>query len=115
PNFLANVAGLRPEQYGHVMLAYGALPMVLTVPFSIFLLRHLDPRWGLLIGFTAFATANLMGTQLSHDWAPENFIPILLVQSFGQAFMLFPILIIALRSLDFAKVAAFVAYVQIAR
>jgi MFS transporter, DHA2 family, multidrug resistance protein len=115
PNFLANVAELRPEQYGRVMLIYGALPMFLFVPFSIFLLRHIDPRWALMMGFSAFAAANLLGTQLSHVWAPNDFIPILLLQSFGQAFMLFPILIIALRSLDFSKVAAFVAYVQVAR
>jgi DHA2 family multidrug resistance protein len=115
PNFLASIAELRPEQYGRVMLIYGALPMFLSFPFSIFLLRHIDPRWGLLMGFSAFAAANLMGTQLSHDWAPNDFIPILLLQSFGQAFVLFPILIIALRSLDFAKVVPFVAYVQLAR
>jgi DHA2 family multidrug resistance protein len=115
PNFLDGIAGLRPEQYGHVMLLYGALPMFLTLPFSIFLLRHIDPRWGLLMGFSAFAAANLLGTQLSHDWAPNDFIPILLLQSFGQAFTLLPILLIALRSLDFAKVTAFVAYVQLAR
>ena len=115
PNFLASVAELRPEQYGQVMLIYGALPMFFLVPFSIFLMQHIDPRWGLLMGFSAFAAANLMGTHLSHVWAPNDFIPILLLQSFGQAFMLFPILIIALRSLDFAKVAAFVAYVQVAR
>jgi DHA2 family multidrug resistance protein len=115
PNFLVSVAELRPEQYGRVMLIYGALPMLITLPISVFLLRHVDPRWALLLGLSAFATANLMGTQLSHDWAPDDFIPIVLLQSLGHAFVLFPILIIALRSLDFSRVAAFVAYVQLGR
>jgi MFS transporter, DHA2 family, multidrug resistance protein len=115
PNFLASVGGLRPEQYGQVMLIYGALPMLVLLPFSVFVLRHVDPRWALLFGFSAFAVANLMGTQLTYAWALDDFAPIVLIQSVGQAFLLFPILIIALRSLDFAKVAAFVAYVQVAR
>lgn len=115
PNFLAGVAGLRPEQYGYVMLLYGALPMFILLPISIFLLRHIDPRGALLLGFSSFAAANLLGTQLSHVWGPDDFITILLLQSVGQAFGLFPILIIALRSLDFSRVASFVAYVQVAR
>jgi MFS transporter, DHA2 family, multidrug resistance protein len=115
PNFLASVAELRPEQYGRVMLLCGALPMVIFLPISVFVLRHVDPRWALLLGLCAFATANLMGTQLSHDWAPGDFIPIVLLQSLGHAFVLFPILVIALRSLDFSRVAAFVAYVQLGR
>lgn len=115
PNFLASVGELRPEQYGWVMLLYGALPMVVVLPIAVFVLRHIDPRWALLFGLSAFATANLMGTRLSHDWAPGDFIPIVLLQSLGHAFVLFPILVIALRSLDFSKVAAFVAYVQLGR
>src|SRR6201992_3181129 len=115
PNFLASVGELRPEQYGWVMLLYGALPIVIFLPIAVFVLRHIDPRWALLLGLSAFATANLMGTRLSHDWAPGDFIPIVLLQSLGHAFVLFPILVIALRSLDFSKVAAFVAYVQLGR
>jgi DHA2 family multidrug resistance protein len=42
--------------------------MIVTVPLSVFLLRHIDPRWALIIGLSAFATANLLGTQLTHDW-----------------------------------------------
>jgi DHA2 family multidrug resistance protein len=115
PNFLASVGELRPEQYGWVMLLYGALPIVIFLPIAVFVLRHIDPRWALLLGLSAFATANLMGTRLSHDWAPGDFIPIVLLQSLGHAFVLFPILVIALSSLDFSKVAAFVAYVQLGR
>src|SRR6202012_5124014 len=61
PNFLASAAELRPEQYGWVMLLYGAFPMLVTLPFSVFILRHVDPRWALLFGLSIFATANLVG------------------------------------------------------
>src|SRR6202040_4185549 len=43
PNFLNVVGLLRPEQSGEVLLLYGALPMFVMVPVSIFLLRHFAP------------------------------------------------------------------------
>ena len=59
PNFLATVGGLRPEQTGTLLLAYGALPMVVLVPLSIFLLRHFDPRAVVVLGFLAFCRSQL--------------------------------------------------------
>ena len=76
PNFLGTVVGLRPEQTGELLLVYGALPMFVTVPLSIFLLRHFDPRGVLIVGLSAFAVANLLGTQLTHDWARGDFVAI---------------------------------------
>ncbi len=115
PNFLAVVGLLRPEQSGVLLLSYGALPMFVMVPVSIFLLRHFDPRGVVIIGFTAFAAANLLGTQLTHDWAPGDFVPIVLLQSVGQAFTLLPLIIIAVSNLDPTRATAFAAYIQIVR
>jgi MFS transporter, DHA2 family, multidrug resistance protein len=115
PNFLATVTLLRPEQTGTLLVVYGALPMFVTVPVSIFLLRHFDPRGVLVVGLMAFAAASLLGTQLTHDWALGDFIPIVVLQSIGQAFTLLPILIIAVSNSDVTRATAFAAYVQIAR
>jgi DHA2 family multidrug resistance protein len=115
PNFLNVVGGLRPEQSGPLLVTCGALPMVVTVPVSIWLLRHFDPRGVLVIGLSAFAAANLLGTQLTHDWAPVDFIPIVLLQSIGQAFTLLPVLIIAVSNSDVTRATAFAAYVQVMR
>jgi DHA2 family multidrug resistance protein len=115
PNFLGTVVQLRPEQTGTLLLVYGALPMIVMVPLSIFLLRHVDPRWVLIIGLSAFAAANLLGTQLTHDWALGDFIPIVMLQSIGQAFTLLPLIIIALCNADFSRATAFAAYIQIMR
>ena len=115
PNFLAVVGLLRPEQSGVLLLSYGALPMFVMVPVSIFLLRHFDPRGVVIAGFTAFAAANLLGTQLTHDWAPGDFVPIVLLQSVGQAFTLLPLIIIAVSNLDPTRATAFAAYIQIVR
>src|SRR5258707_2419243 len=95
PNFLSVVGQMRPEQTGVLLLTYGALPMLALVPISIFLLRHFDARTVLIVGLSAFAAANLLGTQLSHDWARGDFVTIVVLQSIGQAFTLLPIIILA--------------------
>jgi DHA2 family multidrug resistance protein len=68
-----------------------------------------------VVGLSAFATANLLGTQLTHDWALGDFIPIVVLQSIGQAFTLLPIIIIAVSNSDFTRATAFAAYIQVMR
>jgi DHA2 family multidrug resistance protein len=115
PNFLGVVGGLRPEQSGVLLLTYGALPLFVLVPISIYLLRHFDPRTVVVLGFSAFAAANLWGTQLTHDWARGDFVGIVLLLSIGQAFTLLPIIILALSNADTSRATAFAAYIQIMR
>jgi MFS transporter, DHA2 family, multidrug resistance protein len=115
PNFLANVSLLRPEQSGVLLAQYGALPMFVLVPVSIFALRHFDARFVAIAGLSAFAAANLFGTELTHDWALGDFVTIVILQSIGQAFTLLPILIIALSNSDPSRATAFAAYVQVMR
>jgi len=115
PNFLGAVTALRPEQSGALLLTYGALPMFVLVPVSIVLLRHVDPRIVAVLGLSAFAAANLWGTQLTHEWARGDFIGIVLLQSVGQALTLLPIIIMALANSDPSRATAFAAYIQICR
>ena len=115
PNFLGNIGLLRPEQSGLLLLGYGALPMFVLVPISIWLLRHFDARAVTVVGFTCFAAANLWGTQLTHDWAREDFIGIVLLQAIGQSTTLLPIIIMALSNSDPSRATSFAAYIQIMR
>jgi DHA2 family multidrug resistance protein len=115
PNFLSLVAQLRPEQTGVLLVIYGALPMFVLVPLSIFLLRHFDPRGVLIVGLSAFAAANLLGTRLTHDWALGDFVTIAVLQSIGQSFTLLPIIIIAVSNADPTRATAFAAYIQVMR
>jgi len=115
PNFLGTVGGLRPEQTGTLLLAYGVPPMIVLVPLSIWLLRHFDSRAVMVLGFSAFAAASLLGTQLTHDWARGDFIAIVLLLSVGQALTLLPIIIVLLSNSDPTRATAFAAYIQIMR
>jgi len=115
PNFLATIAGLRPEQSGSVFFIFGALPMALLLPASVYIMRRHDARWVLIIGLSAFALANILGTQISHDWSRSDFIPMILLQSVGHSFCLLPLTIIALSSSDPTRATAFGAYIQVVR
>jgi DHA2 family multidrug resistance protein len=115
PNFLTSVALLRPEQSGTVFMIYGVLPMIVLVPLAIYLVRHYDARLTLIIGLMAFAAAALLGTQLTHEWAPGDFIPMVLLLSVGQSFTLLPILITAMANSDPKRSTAFSAYLQVVR
>jgi DHA2 family multidrug resistance protein len=116
PNFLGTIAGLRPEQSGVLLLRYGALLMLLLwLPLSIFLLRHFDARTVLVTGLSAFAVANLLGTQLTHEWALGDFIPIVVLQSIGQALTIFSVIVLALSNSNPARATAFAAYIQVVR
>jgi len=115
PNFLITIAGLRPEQTGRLFLICGVLPMLISFPLSIYLLRRIDMRIVLLIGLSSFAAASLLGTTISHVWALGDFVPIVLLQSLGQAFTLFPLILVALVNSDPRRATAFAAYIQIAR
>jgi DHA2 family multidrug resistance protein len=57
----------------------------------------------------------LLGTQLSPDWSLVDFIPMVLLQSVGQCFTIFPIIIILLSNSDPNHATAFSAYVQVIR
>jgi len=115
PNFLSVVGLMRPEQSGVLLLTFGALPMAVLVPLSIYLLRHFDARTVVVLGFSAFAAANLWGTQLTHDWARGDFVGIVILQSIGQALTLLPIIILALSNSDPTRATSFAAYIQIMR
>jgi DHA2 family multidrug resistance protein len=115
PNLLTVVAGLRPEQIGHLLLLYTALPLVVTVLAAVWLLRRIDARIVVLLGLTSFAIAAWMGTRITHEWAPDNFIAMALVQSVGQGLTFTGLLIFVLSNSNPARATAFVAYIQVMR
>jgi DHA2 family multidrug resistance protein len=52
---------------------------------------------------------------LTHDWALDDFVMIVVLQSIGQAFTLLPIIIILLANSDFTRATALAAYIQVMR
>ena len=115
PNFLIGIAGLRPEQIGPLFLVYAALPIIAMLPLSNWLIRKFDARLVMAGGLSAFFLAGLLGTQLTHVWALDDFRAIVLLQAIGQSLTLLPIIIVALSNSDPQRATAFAAYLQVVR
>lgn len=115
PNFLIVVRHLRPEQAGWPLLFGTALPMILLVPLALLAARHLDARLMLMLGLTGFAIAAWLGARLTRDWAGPDFLPVALLQAFGQSFTFLALILYGLGNTKPAQATAFVAYIQVVR
>jgi MFS transporter, DHA2 family, multidrug resistance protein len=115
PQFLTVVRHLRPEQFGDLLLNYTALPLIATALAAFFLLRRIDVRIMIILGFTSFAIAGWMGTYITHEWSPDDFIPMALIQSLGQGLTFTGLLIFAISNTNPAHATAFAAYIALWR
>lgn len=115
PGFLSTVAYQRPQQIGHLLLAYVAVPLIGTTALCVWLLRWADPRFLLAIGMAAFAVAALLGSHVTRDWESNDFIPAALLQSVGFGFTLLPLIVIGIANLSPTRSIAFSAYIQVVR
>jgi MFS transporter, DHA2 family, multidrug resistance protein len=84
PSFLASVQGYRPLQTGPVLL-WVALPQCLLGLLAIYLLKYIDARLILSVGFGLVAVACFMNAQVSSVWSGSNFRPSQAVISVGLA------------------------------
>lgn len=115
PGFSTTVMGLRPEQIGGPMFLATAFPLLLIMPLAVLCIRLFDARISMIVGFTAFAVAGWMGTNITHDWSPWSFVPMGLVQAVGQGFTFLATIIVILGNSDPAKATASAAHIQVLR
>ncbi len=82
PLFLARVANLSSEQIGTTLLATG-LTMMISAPIAGNLVRRIDPRALLTLGFLALSLSTYLTSGLTAEWrAPELFVP-QVIRGFG--------------------------------
>jgi MFS transporter, DHA2 family, multidrug resistance protein len=84
PQYLTVVQGYRAIEVGSVLLWVG-LPQLLLGPVVATVLRFVDARLVMALGFAAIGVACLMGAQLTQDWAGGDFLPSQIVQAVGQS------------------------------
>jgi DHA2 family multidrug resistance protein len=89
------------------------LPLVVVVPAAVWLVRRVDARIVALLGLTSFAIAARMGTRITYEWAPDDFIPMALAQAVGQGPTFTGLLTFVVSNLNPARATAFVAYIQV--
>ncbi len=94
--YFGQVEGFRTLQFAPLALTIG-LPQLLIAPLMAALLnlRWIDCRWMLTVGAVLLGISCLMGTQLTDDWARQNFWLIQLLQALGQPMLILPVLMSA--------------------
>jgi DHA2 family multidrug resistance protein len=114
PDFLTRVQGLRELQIGDV-LNWIALPQIALVPLVALLLRRVDARLVLVLGFALIALGSWLDTGITHDWAGGDFLPSQAVEAVGLAFAITALVTYAIANIVPAQAAAIAATIQIAR
>jgi DHA2 family multidrug resistance protein len=114
PDYLTRVQGLRDLQIGDV-LNYIALPQFFIVPAVALLLRWVDARLVLLVGFATISFGCWLDTNLTHDWAGPDFLPSQCVEAVGLAFSITALVTYAVAHITPPQAAAIAAMIQIAR
>jgi MFS transporter, DHA2 family, multidrug resistance protein len=114
PDYLTRIQGLRDFQIGDV-LNWIALPQIVLVPLVALLVRRIDARLLLVLGFTTIALGSWMDTGLTHDWAGGDFLPSQCVSAVGLAFAITALITYAISHITPAQAAAIATTIQIAR
>jgi DHA2 family multidrug resistance protein len=87
PAYLQTVQNFRELQVGAVLLWIALPQIVIVLPLGA-LLRRADARWVLAFGAILIGVACLMATNLTSQWATDDFLPSQILQAIGQSFAL---------------------------
>jgi DHA2 family multidrug resistance protein len=101
-------------QVGEVLLWIALPQLVLALPLGA-LLKRIDARWVLAFGTGLIGIACLMATELTSDWATDDFLPSQILQAVGQSFALTGLLVAIIRSISPTDALTIGSLLQISR
>jgi DHA2 family multidrug resistance protein len=99
PTYLQTVQNFRELQVGSVLLWIALPQLVIAIPLAE-LLRRIDGRWVLAIGSALIGIACWMATDLTSQWATDDFLPSQILQAIGQSFALTALLALIVRTIN---------------
>lgn len=114
PQYLTTIQNYRAMEIGGVLM-WIALPQFVIAPLIATILRFVDARFLLALGFTLVGSACFMAGQLTHDWVGDDFLPSQILQAMGQSIGLTSLVWFALKHLQPSDVLTFGALLQTAR
>ena len=94
PVYLSRIQGYNSEQIGMV-LAWTGLPQLVLIPLVPRLMKRVDPRIVIALGFALFAASNFMNIHMTNDYASDQLFWPNVVRALGQALVLTPLSAVA--------------------
>ncbi|WP_207459286.1 MFS transporter [Azospirillum sp. SYSU D00513] len=114
PQYLITVHNYRALDVGDTLLLI-ALPQFLLAPLIGTLLRWVDARVTMAIGFTAVGMACFLASHLTADWIGGNFLASQMLQAFGQSFAMTSLIFFNIKNLSPAHILTLGALMQTMR
>ena len=90
PLYLARIQGYNAEQIG-LVLAWTGLPQLLIIPFIPRLMKLIDVRVLMAVGFALFAASNFMNIYMTVDYSGDQLMLPNIVRAIGQALCFAPL------------------------
>jgi DHA2 family multidrug resistance protein len=114
PTYLQTVQNFRELQVGAVLLWIALPQIVIVLPLGA-LLRRVDARWVLAFGTILIGIACLMGTNLTSQWATDDFLPSQILQAIGQSFALTALIVLIVQTIHPADALTIGSLLQLSR
>jgi DHA2 family multidrug resistance protein len=99
PVYLSRIQGYNSEQIGMV-LAWTGLPQLVLIPRVPRLMKRVDPRIVIGVGFALFSASNFMNIYMSNDYATDQLFWPNVVRAIGQALVLTPLSAVATAGIE---------------
>ena len=99
PVYLSRIQGYNSEQIGMV-LAWTGLPQLVLIPLVPRLMKRIDPRLVIGIGFALFAASNFMNIYMTNDYATDQLFWANVVRAIGQALVFAPLSAVATSGIE---------------
>jgi DHA2 family multidrug resistance protein len=102
PVYLSRIQGYNSEQIGMV-LAWTGLPQLVLIPLVPRLMKRVDPRLVIAIGFALFAASNFMNIFMTQDYAADQLLWPNIIRAVGQALCFAPLSAVATAGIEKAN------------
>ncbi|GAC1045616.1 MDR family MFS transporter [Rhizobium sp. No.120] len=99
PIYLTRIQGYNSEQIGMV-LAWTGIPQLILIPLVPRLMKRIDARLLIIIGFALFAASNFMNIYMTGNYASDQLFWPNIVRAVGQALAFTPLTAIATAGIE---------------
>jgi MFS transporter, DHA2 family, multidrug resistance protein len=99
PVYLSRIQGYNSEQIGMV-LAWTGLPQLVLIPLVPRLMKQVDPRLLIGIGFALFAASNFMNIFMTSNYAADQLLWPNVIRAVGQALCFAPLSAVATSGIE---------------